>query len=288
MKYIDMHIHTTASDGSCTPEEVCQKVIEKDLAAFAITDHDTVDGILPALSYMKGATGTEHADTLPDFIPGIELSAMYKGREIHILGYYVDYTNPEFLAILDNIKNDRIKRNTAMCELFQAQGIDMTMENLAHGNPGSVITRAHFARVLLEEGIVKNKDQAFKKYLGEGCKCYIKKEEIPCEYAMKILRKYSKGAFLAHPMLYKYGYREIEELIEYLIPLGLKGIEAYHSSNNGYDSGRLREIALHHDLLVSGGSDFHGYIKPDIDIGSGRGSLRVTEAVYQNWSSNHL
>ena len=164
----------------------------------------------------------------------------------------------------------------------------MTMEKLAHGNPGSVITRAHFARVLLEEGIVKNKDQAFKKYLGEGCKCYIKKEEIPCEYAMKILKKYSKGAFLAHPMLYKYGYKEIEELIEYLIPLGLKGIEAYHSSNNGYDSGRLREIALHYDLLVSGGSDFHGYIKPDIDIGSGRGSLRVTEAVYQNWSSNHL
>lgn len=286
MRYIDMHIHTTASDGSCTPEEVCQKVIEKGLAAFAITDHDTVDGIVPAIKYMQkihmphdNSAGDEIS--APDLIPGIELSAMYRGREIHILGYYIDYTNPGFLDILDKIKNDRIKRNMAMCELFQREGIDMTMEKLAHGNPGSVITRAHFARVLLEDGVVKNKDQAFKKYLGEGCRCYIKKEEIPCEYAMEALNKYSKGAFLAHPMLYKYGYREITELIEYLIPLGLKGIEAYHPSNNGY-GGRLREIAADHDLLVSGGSDFHGYIKPDIDIGSGRGSLRITESVYQN------
>lgn len=269
MRFIDLHLHTTASDGSYSPAEVCQMAIQKKLSAIAITDHDTVDGIVEAMNYASEI----------EIIPGIELSCKYNDREIHILGFYMDYTNPNLLSTLAAIKEARYKRNLEMCRLFQADGIDMTIEKLQAGNPETVITRAHFARVLLEEGICKTKDQAFKSYIGEKCKYYLPKPDISCEQAMDIINIYGKAAFLAHPLLYKLGYKQIDELIEYLKPLGLTGIEAYHSSNNSYESGKLRTMAENHGLLISGGTDFHGVIKPDIQIGCGRGSMRITEAI---------
>lgn len=275
MRLIDLHLHTNASDGSYSPTEVCQMANEKNLAAIAITDHDTVDGIQEAVEYCS-----THIANM-EMIPGIELSCKYQNREIHLLGFYMDYTNPELLSTLASIKEARYKRNLDMCHLFQADGIDMTIEKLQVGNPDTVITRAHFARVLLEEGICKTKDQAFKSYIGEKCKYYLPKPDISCEEAMKTIITYGKAAFLAHPLLYKLGYRQIEELIEYLKPLGLMGLEAYHSSNNSYESDKLRSIAAKHNLLISGGTDFHGVIKPDIQIGCGRGGMRVTEGILE-------
>ena len=139
-----------------------------------------------------------------------------------------------------------------------------------------------FARVLIEDGIVKNKDQAFKKYLGEKCRYYLPKPEVTCERALSIINQYGKCAVLAHPLLYKLGYNQIEKLLDYLKPLGLKGLEAYHSSNNSYESGKLRAIADRHDLFVSGGTDFHGVIKPDISLGTGRGGMRITTGILDN------
>ena len=196
-------------------------------------------------------------------------------REIHILGFYVDHTNPELHKELDILKAAREGRNLKMIELMRQDGIDITMEKLLHGNPDSVITRAHFARVLVEDGICKNKDIAFKKYIGIGCKYYLPKPQVTCETAMSILTKYSKAAFLAHPLLYHLGYNQIEELLTYLKSLGLKGIEAYHSSNNCYESDKLRSMALKLNLEISGGSDYHGIIKPNIQMGKGRGGMRI-------------
>lgn len=273
MRLIDLHTHTTASDGSFTPSEVCQLAIDKNLAAIAITDHDTVSGVAEAVQY-----GAEHSADI-EIIPGVEVSCEYQGREIHILGYYMDYMNPALSEPLDAVKEARLKRTLDMCRLFQEDGIDMTLEKLQAGNPKTVITRAHFARVLLEEGICKTKDQVFKSYIGEKNKYYIPNPNISCEEAMRIITTYGKAAFLAHPLLYKLGYQQIEELIVYLKSLGLTGIEAYHSSNNSYESDRLRNIAAKHGLLVSGGTDFHGVIKPDIQLGSGRGGMRITEGI---------
>lgn len=273
MRFIDLHLHTTASDGSCSPSEVCQLAIDKGLAAIAITDHDTVDGVAEAISY---------ADNRITVIPGIEMSAVYHGVEIHILGFYMDYTNPELISRLAAIKQGRYDRNEEMCARFRADGIDMTMEKLQHGNPDTVVTRAHFARVLIAEGICKDMNQAFKKYLGKKCKYYIPTPDIPAADAVKLIKTYGKAAFIAHPLLYGFGYRQIEEMIEEMKPCGLTGLEVYHSSNNAYESGRLREIARAHGLLISGGSDFHGAAKPDISVGSGRGGLRITEAVFHD------
>lgn len=270
MKLIDMHVHTTASDGSFTPSEVCSLAMEKELAAIAITDHDTVDGVAEALNYVK-----ENAGPL-EVIPGIELSSIYNGTEIHILGYYMDYTNPKLNKRLGEVKLARLNRNLSMCKLFQNDGLNMTLEKLQAGHPDTVITRAHFARVLIEEGICKNKDQAFKKYLNPNCKYYIPVPDMSSEEAIELITTYGKASFIAHPLLYHMSDSKIDEMIAYFATKGLTGVEVYHSTTNSYDSGRLRNIAAKYNLLTSGGSDFHGTIKPDISIGSGRGDLRVT------------
>ena len=274
MELIDLHVHSNASDGSLTPSEVADEAIKMGLSAIALTDHDTIDGVTEILEYTK--------DKDLEVVPGIELSCYYNNREIPILGFYVDYTNPELQKELDILKEAREGRNLKMIELMRKDGIDMTMEKLLHGNPDSVITRAHFARVLVEDGICKDKEVAFKKYIGIGCKYYLPKPQVTCETAMNILTKYSKAAFLAHPLLYHLGYNQIEELLIYLKSLGLKGIEAYHSSNNCYESDKLRSMALKLDLAISGGSDYHGIIKPNIQMGKGRGGMRVPMRLLDN------
>ncbi len=274
MELIDLHVHSNASDGSLTPSEVADEAIKMGLSAIALTDHDTIDGVTEILEYTK--------DKDLEVIPGIELSCYYNNREIHILGFYVDYTNPELQKELDILKEAREGRNLKMIELMRKDGIDITMEKLLHGNPDSVITRAHFARVLVEDGICKDKEVAFRKYIGIGCKYYLPKPQVTCETAMNILTKYSKAAFLAHPLLYHLGYNQIEELLIYLKSLGLKGIEAYHSSNNCYESDKLRSMALKLELAISGGSDYHGIIKPNIQMGKGRGGMRVPMRLLDN------
>ncbi|MDD6402144.1 MAG: PHP domain-containing protein [Lachnospiraceae bacterium] len=267
LELIDLHVHSNASDGSLTPSEVAEEAIKAGLKAIALTDHDTVDGIPEILEYTK--------DKPLEIVPGVELSCYYNNREIHILGFYGDYSNPKLHEALQHLSEQRKNRNIQMVELMQRDGLNVTMEKLLHGNPNSVITRAHFARVLVEEGICKDKEVAFKKYIGVGCKYYLPKPKITCEMAMDILNKYFKASFLAHPLLYKMGYAQIEELIVYLKSLGLNGIEAFHSSNNIYESDKLRSMAIKHDLLISGGSDFHGIIKPNIKLGVGRGGMKI-------------
>ena len=274
MDLIDLHVHSNASDGSLTPAEVADEAIAMGLKAIALTDHDTVDGVAEILEY------TKNKDL--EVVPGIELSCYYKNREIHILGFYGDYENPELQKELDSLKEAREGRNKKMIELMQADGLNVTMEKLLHGNPDSVITRAHFARVLVEEGICKTKDIAFKKYIGIGCKYYLPKPQVTCERAMGILNKYFKAIYLAHPLLYHFGYAQIEELLIYLKSLGLDGLEAYHSSNNSYESDKLRSMALKLDLGISGGSDFHGVVKPNIKMGIGRGGMRIPMRLLDN------
>ncbi|MCM1171065.1 MAG: PHP domain-containing protein [Clostridium sp.] len=267
MEFIDLHVHSNASDGSFTPSQVADLALDAGLRAIALTDHDTIDGISEIMNYTK--------DKPLEVVPGIELSCYYQNREVHILGFYVDYENPDLNRELSFLKEAREGRNIKMIELMQKDGLPITMEKLLHGNPDSVITRAHFARVLVEEGICKDKEVAFRKYIGIGCKYYLPKPQVTCETAMHILTTYSKAAFLAHPLLYHLGYRQIEELLVYLKGLGLKGLEAYHSSNNAYESDKLRQIAQTLDLGISGGSDFHGIIKPNIQLGVGRGNMRI-------------
>ena len=268
MNFIDLHVHSNASDGTLTPAGVVELAAQKGLSAIALTDHDTIEGIPEAL---------EAAKSLPlEVIPGIELSCVYQGEEIHILGLYVDLADKNFIAETDTLKDIRMKRNTEMIHRFQNAGIDITLSEVQGGNPDTVITRAHFARVLLEKGYVKNMDQAFKRYLSYSGPYCPRKEKITPEHAMKMLRDCKASPVLAHPYQYHLGDKKTEELVSYLKEMGLHGLEVYHSSNNQYESGKLKKLAKKYQLFPTGVSDIHGTNKPDIDLGTGRGGLRIS------------
>lgn len=288
---VDLHVHSTASDGTLTPAEVVRLAFDAGLRAMALTDHDTVAGIGEALAEaerIRLEAGAEQDDrNVFEVVPGIEISCNYEGKELHILGFYVDVESKAFLEGLEAIRQKRIRRNEQMAALCREYGMNISMEELYHGNPDTVVTRAHFARVMQEKGYVKTKAEAFKKYISPGCPLYLPKPDVAPEHAMELLRIAHAVPVLAHPMQYRMGDVQLKNCIAFLKKLGLKGVEAYHSSNNTYESGKLKNMAVQQELVVTGGSDFHGANKPDIMIGRGRGGLRVHESILEAVRKQH-
>lgn len=279
MGFVDLHVHSTASDGTLSPTQLVDCAVSKKLDAIALTDHDTIDGLDEAICAAKG--------TSLELIPGIEMSCVYEGTEIHILGLYINHSNRELADSLSGILLIRHERNHRMLEQFREDGFLLSQKDLTAGNPDTVVTRAHFARALTEKGYTKNHKQAFEQYLQYGGRYCHRREVTTAEQVMSILL--TAGAFpvIAHPILYRMGYQQTEDMILHLKHMGLKGIEVYHSSNNQYESGKLREMARHHHLLPTGGSDFHGANKPDIHIGTGRGGLRITNLILNDIKEAH-
>ncbi len=207
MNYVDLHVHSTASDGTFPPDQVVRYASEKGLRAIALTDHDTLDGLEKA---KKAA-----AETGLELIPGIEMSCLYGTTELHILGFFVDEASPALPEGLRRIRQIRQMRNETMLKRFQEDGFAITWEDLTAGNPDTVVTRAHFARVLTEKGYAPNRSKAFDRYLQYGGKYCMRKEPVTPEQVMELLR--GAGAFisLAHPMLYHMGYKQLEDLLSY-------------------------------------------------------------------------
>ena len=267
MKPIDLHVHSNASDGTFTPTEVILTAKEAGLSAIALTDHDTVSGIAEA----KKAANIHNIE----LIVGSEFSCHYQNTEIHVLGFFLDETNEELLNNFQTFIDNREQRNLCMIEKFNQHGIPITFDMLCAENPDAVITRAHFARALMELGVVKSKDQAFRKYLNPNCPFYVPRPKLDPKETIRIIKNAGGMAFLAHPMLYQLGYQQVASMLDDLIEYGLEGVEVYHSSNHALESSHLKSMALSKNLLISGGSDFHGSNKPDISIGTGRGNMFV-------------
>lgn len=274
MDFVDLHVHSNASDGTFSPSQVVELAKNAGLDAFALTDHDTTAGVPEALE--KGR------DLNIEVIPGIEVSSSFDGTEIHILGLFVNSDDPVLAAMLEKMRISRDRRNEKMLENLAADGISFTKEELCGDNPDTIITRAHIAHALVAKGICSGMDQAFKKYLQYGGRYCPQKKHLSPEEVVKTL--ISNGAFvaLAHPFQYKFGDKKTEELIAHMADLGMKGLEVYHSSNNKLESMKLQEMAVRHHLLPTGGSDFHGGNKPDISIGTGRGGLRVSSLLLED------
>lgn len=271
MKRIDLHVHSDASDGTCTPSELVNYALEKGLAAMALTDHDTVSGVKEA---MAAAEGTELC-----LIPGVELSAEYRGRDIHILGLFLDYESKPFLSYLDEFKATRDERNIQMADRLSEHGMPVSMDEMREEYGDAVLTRAHFAKMLMKKGYVKSYDEAFERFLGDGKPCYIPRKRITPEGAIELIHQAKGLAVLAHPLLYHLGMDELRELVKQLKSQGLDGIEAIYSMNSRRDERRMKKLAGEYDLLITGGSDFHGATKPYIDLGVGRGGLFVPEEI---------
>lgn len=274
MNIVDLHVHSDKSDGSLTPSELVQYAIQKGLSALALTDHDTTDGIDEALEAAKG--------TSLEVIPGIEFSTEYEGRDIHILGLYIDYHAPVFKAHIQSFVDSRIERNRKMCKKLQEAGIDITYEKLLAEFPGGVITRSHYARYLLSHGYISSLPEAFERYIGDRCACYVPREKVTPVQAVQLILQAGGVPILAHPVLYHMSDRKLEALVASLKEAGLLGIEAVYCTYTAAEERRMRALAGKYDLLISGGSDFHGAAKPKLDLATGYGRLFIPEELLIN------
>ena len=267
-QWIDLHTHTLFSDGSCTPEELVSYAKEKGLFAIALTDHDTTDGLDSAIE-----NGKKQGVYV---IPGIELSSDYTGKDIHILGYFIDYKNANLIKNLRLFQELRRKRNIKMIRLLREGGYDISLQNLyeIYGKE-SVITRMHLAKALFDKGYVKDIPTAFATILAKDSPYYVPREGISPEKAVSLIRESSGTAVLAHPTLYRLSDEKLRELLSTLKAMGLSGIETYYSTYTEEQTEYIKAIAEEFDLFPTGGSDYHGTSKPHIDLSVGKGNLKI-------------
>ena len=272
MRAIDLHTHSTYSDGTFSVKELIDRAHEKGLAAIALTDHDTVDGVDEAIEYA--------ASKYPDLevVPGVELSTEGEGREVHIVGLYIDNHDKEFVDGLSAFIDSRTTRNKKMCKkLTEEAGIPISYEELTKEFPDTVITRAHYAKFMVDRGYVNSRTEVFDRYIGDHCPYYVGREKITPEDAIRSILKAKGVPVFAHPILCRFGDDRLDAFVGKLKEAGLVGIEAVYSTYERRDETQIKELAKKYDLLISGGSDFHGANKPDIDLGTGCGRLFVPE-----------
>lgn len=270
---IDLHAHTTASDGTFTPSELVCYAVEKGLHALAVTDHDTTAGVSEAIE-----AASKYNLKL---IKGIEISSIYKGKDIHVLGYGIDIANKELLAQEKIFLEYRSNRNKEMCKRLSKSGIDISVEKLEERYGGAVITRANIARYLLENGYVETKDEAFKRYLDKTTPYYVVKEKISIEKAVRLILNAGGVISIAHPVIYKMTEDELKALFTYGKEIGIKCVEALYSNNKPEDTALYKRLAKETGLLITGGSDFHGANKR-VDLGCGYGDLEVPDELLEN------
>lgn len=290
MQAVDLHVHSSRSDGSLTPAQLVDYAMEKGLKAFALTDHDTVDGLDEATGYAEAIRNgqkdalRQNPDSrrVPEVIPGIEFSTEYQGHDIHIVGLYIDYHHPAFRQRLQEFVDSRITRNRKMCRLLQEAGIPVSYEDLLAEFPDAVITRAHYAKYMLGHGYTRSLKEAFDKYVGDHCPCFVPREKVTPVQAVQLILENGGVPVLAHPALYPMSAARLDKLTGELAKNGLIGLEAVYSTYSPAEERQMRSLAARHGLLVSGGSDFHGSAKPGLDLGTGYGKLFVPEDILEN------
>lgn len=280
---VDLHMHSTASDGSLSPTELVGQVKLAGLSAMALTDHDTIGGCVEAAA-AAAAAGI-------DFIPGIEISCEFpRPGTMHLLGYGVDIHSPILHELTRRLISGRTERNTRILGLLQGAGIDVTEQELLAQADGGTVGRPHLAAILVRKGFVKSVQEAFNLYLGQGGKFYIDKETTTSRQAIEMIHASGGIAVLAHPIqLRTENDAQLMTVIKSLADQGLDGIEVIHSDHNDAYIEKLEAIARKMGLLATGGSDFHGSSKPSISLGragGGRGNeqgagRRIPRAVYE-------
>jgi predicted metal-dependent phosphoesterase TrpH len=266
-KLIDLHTHSTASDGSLSPGDLVTYAKSKKAAAIALTDHDTIDGIEAALTAGKKQE--------LEVIPGLEISAQYPKGTMHILGYYIDPSDPLLNRELQQLQDAREERNPKIVGKLQSLGIPISfdqVQSLAKGQIG----RPHIAQVLLQIGAVSSFEEAFQKYLAKGAKAYVEKFRFSPRKAISLILRSGGIPVLAHPFTLNCpSLRDLKVLVEKLKTEGLKGIEVLYSEHTTDQTRDYFSLVKELNLLYTGGSDFHGDIKKDVDLLTGIGNLKI-------------
>lgn len=278
MQAIDLHVHSNRSDGTFSPRQLVDYAMEKGLKAFALTDHDCIDGLEEAIQYadtLKKKAEEGQSLQVPEVIPGIEFSTEYQEQDVHILGLYIHYQEASFQKQLKAFVDSRISRNQKMCRLLTDTGLSVTYEDLLAEFPDAVITRAHYAKYMLNHGYINSMAEAFERYIGDRCPCYVPREKITPVQAVELVLKAGGVPVLAHPLLYHMSDSRLDALISQLTEAGLLGLEAIYSTYTAAEERQMRRLAAKYGLLISGGSDFHGENKPGLDLGTGYGRLFI-------------
>ncbi len=267
MSCLDLHLHTTHSDGSCTPTEVVNMAHRAMVTALAITDHDIMTGIAEAI-----AAGQECGI---EVIPGLEISSLAGTSELHILGYFLDWQDFDLLERLKTLRDGRHLRNPRIIERLQTMGIDITYDEVRTLAGTDSIGRPHIARVLMDKHVVASAKEAFDRFLAEGKPAYVPRELPSPAEAIRWIKAARGLPVLAHPTWVKVAEQSLVDLVRQLKAEGLDGVEVYYSTHAARQTREYLGLARQLGLLVTGGSDFHGLTKPDIEVGIGKGSLHI-------------
>jgi predicted metal-dependent phosphoesterase TrpH len=272
--FIDLHSHSTASDGTFPPREVVRLAHRAGLSALALTDHDTVAGCAEAADEAK-KLGI-------DFLCGIEISAEYpKPGTLHLLGYGVDPTNDDLANLMKRLIEGRTARNKQIVAALNEQGVTITLEEVLAQANGGTVGRPHIAAILVRKGYVSSTQQAFDKYLGQGGKVYFDKEVVTAKRAIQMIHGAGGVSVCAHPVqLKKENDAQLETAIKELVDYGLQGIEVIHSDHDEATIEKLSAFADKYKLVKTGGSDFHGANKPHIELGKA-GKRKIPRMLFE-------
>lgn len=272
-KTVDLHTHSTYSDGTLTPQQLVNLAKESGLSVFALTDHDSVDGIKEAAK--------EAVRVGIEFIPGIEFSAA-EDTQTHIIGLFVDPENETLLQTVRKLRGCRRNRIEQICRNLKKLGIDISYSEALEISGSDFVGRAHIAKVAVDKGYCKTVKECFDKYIGLGKPAYVEKTELTAVEAVKAIKAAGGLAFLAHLHQTDYDIRQLEVLLKQLKDVGLDGVEGYYTEYTPVHIIQYRALAEKLSLILSGGSDYHGALKPHISIGTGTGNLRIPYYIVDN------
>lgn len=265
---IDLHVHTTASDGDMTPRECVAAAARVGLAAIAITDHDTMAGNDEAAAAGQ-RLGVE-------VVPGVEISCSHDRVTVHLLGYYPEPENPRLASVLAELRSRREERNPRIVARLAELGCAVDYREVVAVAGGGVVGRPHIAAVMVRRGYVRSLDEAFDRYLARGAAAYVERVKPTVSGALAALRAARAIPVLAHPGILGAGdFGDVERLVRELAAMGLRGLEAYYNAHDAALTSKLLALAAREGLVVAGGTDFHGSRKPDIALGRGLGNMAV-------------
>lgn len=261
--FVDLHLHSTASDGTLSPQQLVQLASKLNLRTIAVTDHDSVEGITPARR-----AGTK---TGVEVIPAVELSSDLDGRDIHFLGYFIDYKNKWLEDHLERLRQARYERALKMVEKLKEIGLEIPFQEVLETAGRGAVGRSHLATVMVRRGYIHSIQEAFDRYIGRDSPCYVEKYNYSCQDVINIIKKINGISVLAHP-----GLSHVDNCIPEFINYGLIGLEIYHSEHSPEQVKHYRKLAKNYKLIVTGGSDCHGLESTrGLAIGSVKVPLKV-------------
>ncbi|MCU0560994.1 MAG: PHP domain-containing protein [Desulfobacterales bacterium] len=276
---VDLHIHSTASDGTLTPAQLLAMAVQLNLGAIAITDHDSIAGSREAL--------LEGIPAALGFLTGVEISAepppSYPGSgSIHVLGYAIRLDDPELNRALEKLQEARKSRNPEIVDRLKRLGIEISLEEVEREAGEGQAGRPHIATLLVKKGVAASIDDAFDRFLSSGRPGYADKFRIECSQAITLINAAGGIPVLAHPCLLELETEDqLEELLQEMIAMGLKGLEVFFTDHTADQTRRFAALARRHELIMTGGTDFHGETLPNVRMGTGKGNLHVPYALYE-------